>query len=478
MKKFFVSAGLVALGAAGLQTAIADGVDVAAPRNWSVSGTLRGFYDDNYNITGNAKGSFGIEASPSVSFHLPLQQTDIGLRYTYGAYYYQDRDAAGLNPFDQTHQVDFWLDHAFTERWRVKVTDTFASGQEPELIGPVSPSAPTGVNYRVNGDNIANHGSIALSTDWTRLFSTELTYNNGFYDYDNSGAALSPGTTLTPSAAGALGSPGWSPGWQQLNGAGSGGASLAGLLNRVEQSVSLDLKWALQPETTVFIGYQLSWVNYTGNEPISVVNSADPISRTPLLFANPPTGQRSFVYHSSDRDSLTHYGYVGIEHQFTANLSGTLRGGASFTDSYNDPLFPTTSWAPYVDLSLQYTYLPGSYVQIGFTHDINSTDQVAPNTAGQLTQYAESSVLYADINHKITSKLTATVIGRMQYSTYQGGAASSDDETDYSLGVNLTYQFTQHFSADAGYNYDNVVTSIAGYSYSRNRVYLGLTANY
>jgi hypothetical protein len=467
MKKFFVSAGLVALGAAGLQTAIADGVDVAAPRNWSVSGTLRGFYDDNYNITGNAKGSFGIEASPSVSFHLPLQQTDIGLRYTYGAYYYQDRDAAGLNPFDQTHQVDFWLDHAFTERWRVKVTDTFASGQEPELIGPVSPSAPTGVNYRVNGDNIANHGSIALSTDWTRLFSTELTYNNGLYDYDNSGATAGVYPGIPPTSAlstiGALGEPGWNSGYQQLNGSASGGASLAGILNRIEQSVSLDLKWALQPETTVFVGYQLSWVNYTANEPISVVNSINDVS---------------FVYHSSDRDSLTHYGYLGIEHQFTANLSGTLRGGASFTDSYNDPLFPTTSWAPYVDLSLQYTYLPGSYVQIGFTHDINSTDQVAPNTAGQLTQYAESSVLYADINHKITSKLTATVIGRMQYSTYQGGAASSDDETDYSLGVNLTYQFTQHFSADAGYNYDNVVTSIAGYSYSRNRVYLGLTANY
>jgi len=466
MKKFFVSAGLVALGAAGLQTAIADGVDVAAPRNWSVSGTLRGFYDDNYNITGNAKGSFGIEASPSVSFHLPLQQTDIGLRYTYGAYYYQDRDAAGLNPFDQTHQVDFWLDHAFTERWRVKLTDTFASGQEPELIGP-TPTVGNPINYRINGDNIANHGSIALSTDWTRLFSTELTYNNGFYDYDNSGATAGVYPGIPPTSAlstiGALGEPGWNSGYQQLTGSASGGASLAGILNRIEQSVSLDLKWALQPETTVFVGYQLSWVNYTANEPISVVNSINDVS---------------FVYHSSDRDSLTHYGYLGIEHQFTANLSGTLRGGASFTDSYNDPLFPTTSWAPYVDLSLQYTYLPGSYVQIGFTHDINSTDQVAPNTAGQLTQYAESSVLYADINHKITSKLTATVIGRMQYSTYQGGAASSDDETDYSLGVNLTYQFTQHFSADAGYNYDNVVTSIAGYSYSRNRVYLGLTANY
>jgi len=52
------------------------------------------------------------------------------------------------------------------------------------------------------------------------------------------------------------------------------------------------------------------------------------------------------------------------------------------------------------------------------------------------------------------------------------------DSTDYGVGINLTYQISQHFSVDAGYNYDDVVTQISGYGYSRNRVYLGLTANY
>ena len=65
---------------------------MASPKYWSVSGTLRGFYDDNYNIAGTGRGSGGVEVLPEVSFHMPLQQTDIGIRYTYGLYYYQDRD--------------------------------------------------------------------------------------------------------------------------------------------------------------------------------------------------------------------------------------------------------------------------------------------------------------------------------------------------------------------------------------------------
>ncbi len=445
MKKLFVSAGLVAIGAAALESALAD--DVTSPKYWNVGATLRGFYDDNYNITGNGKGSFGLELLPTVSFHEPLQQTDMGLRYTYGLYYYEDRDSIGVNPFDQTHQLDLWLDHAFTERWHGRVEDTFAAGQEPELLNP-NPVAAQATPYRVNGDNISNHGTVSLKTDWTRQFSTSLTYDNSFYDYDNSGA-----TVRNPSGTPVLLMPN-----------GSAGPSFAGTLDRDEENISLDLQWHLQPETTAYVGYQFAWVNYTGNEPVAV---------TPIV-----TPAFNGIYHSSDRDSDSHYIYAGLEHEFTPNLSANVRAGGTYTDAYADPLNPQSSWTPYADISLTYTYIPGSYLQFGFTHDISSTDQIAPDNSGHITQYAEDSVVYLDVNHRITSKLVASVIGRVQYSTYQGGLAASNDETDYGVGVNLTYQINQHFSVDAGYNYDNVETQIAGYAYTRNRVYLGLTANY
>jgi hypothetical protein len=437
MKRLFVSAGLAALGVASFQFAYADQpTDIIPAKFWNVSGTLRGFYDDNYTVGANKKGSAGFEVSPSVSVNVPLQQTDFGMRYTYGAYYYQQRQDLHLDPFDQTHQVDFWLDHSFNERWKANVNDTFTVGQEPELLNP-NPVSANATDLRVNGNNIANHGSFNLDTDWTRLFSTSLYYNNGFYDYDNSGATEE---SFLP---------------------GGGGASYAGLLNRIEQKAGLDLQWHLNPETMVFVGYALSFANYTADEPIAI---------NPFLD--------KFNY-SSDRDYYSHYAYVGISRQFTPNLTATLRGGASYTDSYNDPL-SSASVSPYADVSASYTYLPGSYVQIGFTHDINSTDQVTPDSQGGITDYAESSVGYMSINHRITKKLMATAIGRCQYSVYQGGIANSETSTAYGLGFNLHYDINQHFGVEVGYNYDHLTSdqNVSDGSYERNRVYLGLMASY
>lgn len=89
MKKIFISAGLAAVSAAGFETVFAAAPDALSPKCWNVSGTLRGFYDDNYAVGGNQKGSFGLEVSPTISLNIPLQQTEFGLRYTYGLFYYQ-----------------------------------------------------------------------------------------------------------------------------------------------------------------------------------------------------------------------------------------------------------------------------------------------------------------------------------------------------------------------------------------------------
>ena len=427
MKKIFISAGLAAVSAAGFETVFAAAPDALSPKDWNVSGTLRGFYDDNYAVGGNQKGSFGLEVSPTISLNIPLQQTEFGLRYTYGLFYYQQREESNVDPIDQTHQMELWLDHAFNERWRANVTDSFAIGQEPELLQP-NQGFGQAVPYRIQGDNMANHANFTLNTEWTRLFSTALHYGNNFYDYQNSG-----GNAIVP--------------------------SYAGILNRIEQNVSLDFQWTIQPETMAFIGYNFSLVNYTGGEQIAV----DPFSPLP--------------YMSDSRDLMSHTAYVGVNHQFTANLSGMVKGGVTYTDSYNDPR-NSTSFSPYADLSVSYTYIPGSYVQVGLTHQINATDVVSPGLDGSLTQNQESTVVYADINHRFTPKLLGTVIGRFSSSTFNGGAYNNSSDEAYGLGINLNYQINRHFSADLGYNYDNLVSGIAGRSYDRNRVYIGLIAKY
>ncbi len=447
MKSFFISAGLVAVGAAGLQSVLADdsanvSIPAPSPKIWSVSASLRGFYDSNYavNQAVSKKGSYGIELTPSVAIDDSLQQTDLGVRYTYGLYWYQQRQIMGINPFDQSHQLDLWVDHAFDERWHATVSDTFGVGQEPELIGN---GALTGVPFRVNGDNIGNHFNFALDTQWTRQLSTAVHYQNDFYDYQNSGAGVTNAAVLPPPA-------------YKLTG---NGASLAGLLNRIDQNAGVDLKWNFNPETMVFVGYTFDWVDYNANEPIQVS----------------PDGSK--VFYSRDRNSYSDQVHAGVQYQFLANLTGTASAGAQYVDSYNESGSGAEAWSPYANVSLTYTYLPGSYVQLSFDQGDNPTYIAQAATDGSLTQYQESSTFSGSINHHFTEKLIGSVLGQYSYSEFHGGS-SIGPEALYSAGVNLTYIINQYLSTDIGYNYDKLRSDLAGTAYERNRVYIGLTATY
>jgi hypothetical protein len=428
MKKFFISVGLAAAGTAGLHAAYTPegGID---SQLWTMSATLRGFYDDNYTTAHtDAKGSLGAEISPQFSINLPLSQTEIGMRYTYALYYYQERENLGQNPFDQTHQLDLWLDHAFNSRWSTKVQDSFVIAQEPELLQGGAPQ-------RVEGNNIANMFSISLDTDWTRLFSTSIGYHNNFYDYQQKGDGIPADEEANP--------------------------SLAGMLNRVEQTANIDFQWHVQPTTVAFLGYQYGQNLYIGNEPIAA-----------------PVAGIVRERFSQDRDNLSQYGYVGLQHAFQENLSGSVKVGVQYSDNYADPL-PSTSIGPYLDASLIYTFAPGSYAQVGATYSRTASATVSEDTSnGSIVEDEGTAALYGSVNYQVTSKLTASAVTHFQYGTYNGGTVNNNSDQLYDVGVNLSYAFARHFAADVGYNFDYYTSAIPLQSYTRDRVYLGLTASY
>jgi hypothetical protein len=431
MKKLFISMGLVAAGTASLQAAYAPGLDsMETSKFWSVSGTLRGFYDDNYNTepNGQKQGSWGYEVSPQVSLNVPLQQTEFDLRYTYGLYYYQEaRDDGGNDPYQQTHQVDLWLDHAFSERWQSTVHDTFVVANEPGQLNPTG--GPVAQPLRVEGNNIVNNANVALTTDWTRLFSTVLTYNNGYYDYEQNG-----GTAANPSQN--------------------------GLLTRLDQYVALDLQWSVAPETVFLTGFQYEWVDYLGNEPIS---------------QSPLTGR---IYYSDSRNNQSYIPYVGLQHSFLANLTGSAKIGAQITEFGNDSGTPNYT-TPWVQSTLTWTYAEGSYAQLGVQHMQNATSISTASSTGQITQNQQSTVVSASVNQEITAKLMGSIIGTVQLSQFNQGAYNNDTEQFYSMGLNLNYTFNQHLSAEVGYNLDDLQSDVAASgAYSRNRVYVGVTAAY
>jgi hypothetical protein len=325
--------------------------------------------------------------------------------------------------------LDLWLDHAFTPRWEGRVEDTFVIAQDPALT-----STGNATPWRVEGNNIANTLNTSMHTDWTRQFSTLLSSQSSVYDYENSN-----GTALNP--------------------------SYAGLLNRVEATFGLELQWAFSPTTTGLIGYKFGLVNYTGDEPVAE-NTLPPYS-----MAHP------YIYYSDSRNNRSQYGSVGVQHDFLDNLRGVANVGVQYTDYNNDPN-SSSSLGPYADASLIYTYASGSYAQLGVTQSRNATDTISINSLGQITQDQESTVAYGSINQQLTPKLMGSLVGHYQYSIYNDGLYNSQSSDFYNVGVNLTYTFNRHFSSDLGYNFDWYTTPVPGQDYTRNRVYLGVTATY
>src|SRR4030095_3192180 len=328
MKRIAASVGLVALGASGLQAAdTANLSSMQTSKPWSVSATLRGFYDDNINQTQNNKQeAWGYEISPSVSVGIAGEQTSASASYTYSGKYYDHRPAGTSDKWDHTHIFDAGLSHSFSPRFQLGVKDSFVIVQEPDVLR----AGNTYTTFqRISGDNMRNYGSIVLNAEVTPLLGFEVGYGNSWYDYDNSGATVTPGPigVIFP--------------------------SYSGLLDRMEHTVHIDSRWHFLPQTTGIFGYQYSQTDYLGDEDIQ--------GTIPTLPGAVPN------VRSKDRNNLSHYLYAGVEHSFTPDLSGSVKLGGQYTDFYNDSTF-SSEWTPYAQASLRYLYMVESSVEVGIMH--------------------------------------------------------------------------------------------------------------
>jgi len=424
MKKIIASAGLVALGAAGLQAAYAPGLSsVQTSKPWTVSATLRGFYDDNYTTapSGSELFSWGYSISPSVGLNLPMDQTYVGLNYTYGMKYYADRPD---HKVDQSHLFNGVFSHTFSERYSIDVRESFVISQEPDIVDPTLATP-----FRSNQNNIANRVAVDFNAQLTTVLSLLLGYGNNFVDYSQDKSNVKP--------------PGSS-------------ASLSALLDRIGQLAKIEMHWQMRPTTMGILGYQFGQVNHTSNE-----------------FLDPPAN----TINADIRDARSHYVYIGAQHSFRPDLTGTVRVGGQFTDYYNDPS-NQNQVTPYLESSLTYNYTKGSYFQFGTRHTLNQTDVASYSSATNVTKDQESTTVFGELHHLITPNLTGSLLGQFQNSVFNGGPSDGDADKFLLVGLNLTYRFNQFLSAETGLNYDRLSSDLNNRSYTRNRFYVGVTAAY
>ncbi len=472
MNKVIAAVGLTVLSGAFAQAQYAPGLGAnEQAKDWTLAASLRGFYDDNYltqpssfvtagGVVHPRIASWGTEAIPSAAWNHSVETSLMSVSYVYDVRWYENHSTV-----DQTHQLNAGYQREFSERYKIGLTESFVVAQEPTVIDPSVISSP----LRVEGDNIRNTGTASFTDSLTKSLDLHLGYNNTLYAYPQLADSV-------------IGYPFRGP----VYGAYTGQPSRSALLNRMEQLATLDLSWKLTDVTTAKVGYQFGETAYTSQEYINYPYGGGSGYAPPPGYSGPPfKGDRSDV-----RNSYSHYAFLGVDHNFTSQFMGSIRAGGEYIDYYKNVdqygnSAPNSVVSPYVDASIADQYQNGCNVQLGVRHVHNATDVVgAPGdtaTGGTIPVVdEETTAVYLSDTHKLTEKLTATILGQAQLSSFNAPGSSYDSEKDafFILQIKFAYAFSPWLSAEAGYDYNRLKSDLADRSYTRDFMYVGVRATY
>ncbi|HRZ56023.1 MAG TPA: outer membrane beta-barrel protein [Candidatus Paceibacterota bacterium] len=430
MNKLITFASLAAVGALSLQGQAVDG----SGRPWSVSAKLRGFYDDNYRTTPSDltpeareylgdvdEESWGINFAPGIKYVLLRDQTTLTASLDYDMRWYEAQPSS--KEFDHTVRAEIAASHAFSERFRLDFFESPVYSEEPSILEPNGGQASY---VRTDGNAWRNYAGIGLTTGLTEQLGSRLGYSNTYYNYRDDGPA-----------------------------------SISALLDRMEHLATADLRWQFQPAIIGLVGYQYGYFDYTSGDQLWYTETPDPT-----------------VPESDARNQESHYGFLGVDYTALPGLTAQIRAGVNYARYPNADVDNVT--APFVDAALAYEYMEGSKVSAGVKHDLRPTDVAiaASDDMSSFTVSQEATTVYAFIAHRIFPKLVGTLRGSWQNGTYNEGMYDGDSDNFYTVDVNLAYEITANFAAEAGYAYDKLDSDIPLREYDRNRFYVGVKATY
>ena len=418
MKRAVVAAGAFALGAVGLHGANVAGLtSQEMSKWWIVSGSLRSFFDDNmYNSPdGFEESSFGLEVRPGISLNVPLSRTLISASYDFTLNYFEAR---AKNKFDQTHLFDGRLNHKFSQRYEMDVTERFSLSDEPVIFG----GAQNVFRRRDDASNTRNSLAVDFSALTRSTFGWLGGYRNDLQDYKSD--------------------------------------SYSAYLDQVSHSFHLDARWYSSESTLLFTGYQIGFTEYTYGE---------------ALFRD-VDGDGSPLVYADIKNSRAHYFYFGAKQSVGRQLDVSSRVGLQFTDYYNAG---ESSWSPYLDATATYTYLPESTVQLGVEAKRYPADVTAVSGDVTLDQFTASA--FAGISHKITSRITGGFNFRYQHAIYNGGADDGKADDYFTVSMNAEYKIREYLYANVAYVRSQLLSGRDDselLDFSRNQVFMGVRASY
>jgi hypothetical protein len=181
-------------------------------------------------------------------------------------------------------------------------------------------------------------------------------------------------------------------------------------------------------------------------------------------------------------DSTNHYLLFGAEHRFSPNTIGIIRAGAQFRDVDNG----SSETSPYLEAAFNWQATADLRVRSYARYGIEDYDTVQ-FIGGLPVEYSDRRTLRFGLSGEYTINPMVSFYGGVDYipTRYQGGkflpggpSAPDTDEDIVNAYVGVSYRFNNFLTANASYNYTNSSSDFAGRDYDRNRVSIGVSAEF
>ena len=196
-----------------------------------------------------------------------------------------------------------------------------------------------------------------------------------------------------------------------------------------------------------------------------------------------------YRYSQTDGDGLSsdytdHYLLAGVEHRFSPNTILILRAGAQIHDA--DAGSDSTS--PYVEATLRSQVNEQFSVRGFMRYSVEGYDTVR-NVGGSLYEFDDRQTFRLGLSGEYAFSPMLSLFGGTDYipASFDDGrlvagpgpaASGGLDEDVWNAYLGLSMKFNEMLYGTVSYNYTDSSSDFAGQSYDRNRVNLGLRAEF
>jgi hypothetical protein len=236
---------------------------------------------------------------------------------------------------------------------------------------------------------------------------------------------------------------------------------------------SATYQWSRRVQTVT--SYSLYGVFYENSASSQTDDRFEHTFSNQILYLLNPTTQLTASYrvgytqymHTTDRDRISNYLLVGVNHSFSPRLSVNLNAGAQM----DIPKQGGTQTSPYGEITANYAYQRFSNIQWYLHYGLD-------HSGITLNEKHTSLRTGVSITQAIRSKLSLKLGVFYQHddTSQTLGASNTGREDTFDISVGLHYIVTPKLTLDAMFTHTEVLSNVAASEYSRNRVTLG--ANY